>query len=275
VTAQLANQNIVSETKGPELRQVVDFLENHALEENAWLIWSVYDRMRFPADWCKILVCRRGEDIVGAAEVLTEPQGPNPQDLMMGLDAVDSDAARAIVDSLPSGRTIRINTYSRIVQEYLDSIPGIERSQTDYFYTVSPDQFRAVDGDEVVELTPADAHLFDGLEQQPHWENADHGGRIFAIIKDGIPTASLWTGTLINERITTRRTATICAVYVESAYRERGLGKRLVSHVTGLILADSDTPLYWTSPDNIASQSLCRSLGYHQYATNVRYVWRK
>jgi predicted GNAT family acetyltransferase len=54
-----------------------------------------------------------------------------------------------------------------------------------------------------------------------------------------------------------------------------GLGKRLVSHVTEIILQDGNVPIYWTEPENIASQSLAKSLGYYQIGQKIIYRWRK
>jgi len=67
----------------------------------------------------------------------------------------------------------------------------------------------------------------------------------------------------------------IAALYTEQRYRRMGLGKRLVSHVVELILAEGHTPVYWTTPDNVASQGLAEGLGFRRYGTTVDYLWRK
>lgn len=74
---------------------------------------------------------------------------------------------------------------------------------------------------------------------------------------------------------TERRVIAMPDLYTETKYRRMGLGRQLVSHVTGKILNDGNVPMYWTEPENIASQSLAKSLGYWQVGQIITYRWRK
>lgn len=64
-------------------------------------------------------------------------------------------------------------------------------------------------------------------------------------------------------------------VYTEIPYRRRGLGRRVVSHITERDLREGRVPIYWTEPDNMASQRLCMGLGYRQYGQNIKHLWRR
>lgn len=42
-----------------------------------------------------------------------------------------------------------------------------------------------------------------------------------------------------------------------------------------MVFPIGNLPIYWTGPDNVASQRLCTGLGYWQYAQKVNYAWRR
>jgi GNAT superfamily N-acetyltransferase len=112
-------------------------------------------------------------------------------------------------------------------------------------------------------LTAADAHLFEGCERQPNWEYYDWGRRHFGIVRDGRVATSTCVA-LIPPGEPRTRVMAISGLYTETRYRRMGLGKRLVSYATELILREGYIPIYWTEPDNTASQSLVKGLGYWQ-----------
>ena len=43
--------------------------------------------------------------------------------------------------------------------------------------------------------------------------------------------------------------------------------------LTASELSLGNVPVYWTEPENVASQGLCRGLGYWQYAQQSRFKW--
>ena len=48
-----------------------------------------------------------------------------------------------------------------------------------------------------------------------------------------------------------------------------------MSCATETVLRDGNLPMYWTEPNNAASQELCKGLGYRQYAQQINYIWRR
>ena len=127
----------------------------------------------------------------------------------------------------------------------------------------------------MVELTEADAGLFEGFGQQPRWEHAHVERRLFAIVLDGKVAASVSCTPITPKEATKPLVVSVGGLYTQTPHRRQGLGRRLVSHVTELILSDGNLPIYWTEPGNTASQRLCKSLGYWQYAQKVNYLWRR
>ena len=266
-----------------ECEEILGFLERRGLLENAWLIWSVQNALRCPEECVEVIVCRRSEELVGVADVLYQTKVPDEErapgfkpdhDYHVRMDAVNCRAVNALMKTLPTDELGLFDTLRPLVQRYLDDMPGATRKPGDLYYSVSVKRFRSVASEEVRELTAADAHLFEGCERQRDWNNMAEGSHVFAIVRDGRAVTSVGVGSFTSPARAPRVIA-ISGLHTETAYRRRGLGKRLVSHVTEMILRDGDLPMYWTETDNIASQRLAKGLGYRQYARQIQYRWRK
>ncbi|HIE26401.1 TPA: GNAT family N-acetyltransferase [Candidatus Poribacteria bacterium] len=197
------------------------------------------------------------------------------RDYDVRMDAEDASAAEAMIAALPSNQLGHFTIFRPLIQEYFEALPGMERSEGDLYFTVSLERFRPVAGEEVIELTAADAGLFEGCERQRRWEDMGEEHRVFGIVRDGKVATSTGVAPITPAIATKRRVIAISGLYTETRYRRMGLGKRLVSYVTELILQDGHAPLYWTEPDKVASQSLAQGLGYWQIAQNMTYLWRK
>ncbi len=276
-------QNIISIASRSNFENIFAFLDRQGLAENAWLIWSVFDALQRDEVWETVLTCRRRHQIVGVAYMLNQKKVPVEDrapgfdpgcDYDVRIDAKDASAVEAIVANLPSEQLGRFSIFSPLIQAYFEALPGVSRREDVLYFTVSPERFCPAAGEEVVELTAADAGLFEGCERQPHWEYMGEEIRIFGIVRDGKAVTSLGSIPFTPAVGSKRRVRSIGGLYTETPYRRQGLGKRLVSYVTELILRDGDVPIYWTEPDNVASQALARGLGYWQIAQQMTYLWR-
>ena len=266
-----------------ESEEILAFLERRGVLENAWLMSAVYNAFRWPEDCVAMIVCRSGDELVGVAYVMYQTKVPDEQrapgfkpdhDYNVQMDAVDCPAMEALMEILPT-HELGVSWASRpLIKKCFDGLAGVIRKPGDFYYTVSRTRFRPVAGEEVRELTAADAHLFEGCERQPQWKAYDERHRIFAIVREGRAATSVGVQP-VTPPDTTPRVIAISGLHTETAYRRQGLAKRLVSHVTEMILRDGDVPMYWTEPDNIASQRLAKGLGYRQYARQKQYRWRK
>ena len=156
--------------------EVIGFLEGQGVLENAWLIWAVPSALDVPERCGSLLVCRLRDDVAGVAHILPVTEGPSGRrpdhDYHAQMDAADQKAAESLLAELPEGQSVLFRPVFRpLIQECLGSLPGCTRSDGDLYYTVTLDRFRPVPSDEVVELTAADAGLFEGCENQPAWES--------------------------------------------------------------------------------------------------------
>lgn len=260
--------------------EIIGFLEKQGVLENAWLIWDVSDSFAGRKDPESLVVCRSRTDVVGVAyicQATEDRSGCKPSyDYDARLDAVDREAAEALLAGLPKGQSVYFTLVFRpVVQEYLGNLPGCTRHDGDLYFTVTPDRFQPVPSEDVVELTAADAGLFEGCEKQPAWESMRDNSRMFAIVRDGRAASSVSCGPFPPKFVTSPRVFTVAALHTETPYRRMGLARKVVSHATDIILRDGGVPMYWTEQDNMASQELCKCLGYWQYARQARFLWRK
>jgi len=256
--------------------EILRFLERRRLH-NAWVLWFVWDTLRDPHHPGEVLVCRSGSKFAGVAYLgqrpLRDEKAPAHFDVHM--DAENPEAARALAEALPPGSIGRFQLFTAETQEYFDGIEGPERHEDDVYYTVSQDGFRPTAGPEVVELTESDAALFARCEHEPRWEYRDEESTLFAIVEDRSVAASVSVTPITPKGATTPCVVSIGALHTEGPHRRQGLGRRVVSCATELVLNEGNLPIYWTAPDNIAPQRLCEGLGYWQYAQKVNYVWRR
>ena len=122
------------------------------------------------------------------------------------------------------------------IRGYFDIFPE------DLFFTVSSERFRPVAGEEVVELTSADAGLFEGCETQEVWERnwpyLSEAHHCFGIVRDGKVASSTYVGPIHDQFRDSdlppgeleSPVIAISGLHTETRYRRMGLGKRLVSY---------------------------------------------
>jgi len=251
------------------------------LLENAWFIWGVSDTLQRCTDWDSVVICRLHDDIVGVASIVDyrkippSPSGSKPDnDYESRIDAVNRDAVKVLLEAFPTDALGNFQIFHPMIQEYFRELPDAKRMGGDLYFSVSAERFQPVTGESVIELTANDVGLFEGCEKERSWEYSD--SPVFAIMRDDRVAASVGVGAVIPKAAKTkRRVIAISGLYTETRYRRMGLGRQLVSHVTAKILNDGNVPIYWTEPENIASQSLAKSLGYWQIGQMITYRWRK
>jgi len=259
--------------------EILNFLERQGLAENAWLTWDVQGALNWLSGRKQVAICRRSGEITGTAcigRIGLSPSGWNPgYEYEAGLDALDHNAMQSITEALPNGTTILCVFFRSLIRDYFKVMPGASCSEGDLFFTVTPERFQQVEGNEIIELTPDNAGLFDGCERNPpDWERMGEG-RMLGIARDGKAVCAVGVAPIGPRMPSGRRAYAISGLATEVDYRRQGLAKELVSYATEWILQQNGVPIYWTGPDNTASQSLCQGLGYQQYARRMTSWWRR
>lgn len=265
--------------------KVLAFLEKQGLVENVWLIQDVSNALLYNSDWNSVMICRFYDEIIGVAHVLDwrkippSPSGYKPKfDYEVRMDAVDRKTLETLIEAFPTDLVGEFRVFRPMIQKYFQELPDAKCMGVDggLYFTISPERFQPVIGENVIELTANDAGLFEGCEEQRSWEYRAEEDKVFAIVYNDRAVTSVGIGAITPKTGTKHRVIAIGGLYTETKYRRMGLGKRLVSHVTEIILQDGNVPIYWTEPENIASQSLARSLGYWQIVgQTITYRWRK
>jgi len=274
-----------STASAADLPEILGFLRRRLLE-NAWVLWGVHDAFLYHLDWQRVVLCRSRGEIIATCYMSQRPlRGAEPKFTQFSnhydvhMDALGPDAVGAVLETLPAGSVVHAQCFTSETKAYFDALPGVNRREDDLYFTVTSEVFQPVEGGNVVELTEADAHLFDGCERRPDWEHAGERSTVFAILVDGRAASWAWSaaggGQATPVGAVSSGLVTINSLYTETRHRRRGLGRRLVSHITQLILQKGNMPIYWTEPDNVASQRLCTGLGYWQYAQKMCYTWTK
>lgn len=254
---------------------ILAFLDGDNLGMNVWLVQSVCSALDWPTDYIRVFICREADVIAGVAAVSGSPETKFSTSYRVTMDATDHEAAAALMDALPENAAGRFHLFHPMLQKYLGDMPGSECSLADPYFTVSRERFRPVDADGVIEFTAADAHLFEGCERQLDWEHIGAENRVLGITLRGRVATSVGCSPVTPAMPSGRRVVAISGLHTETKHRRKGLARQLVSYATDVILRDGNIPCYWTEPENEASQALCLSLGYYQYAREMRYAWRK
>jgi hypothetical protein len=269
----------ISIATNSEREEILAFLEKQGLVVNAWLIWDVSDALQRCVDWESVMICRFHGDLVSVAYIINQRKIPrNPSDWKpdndydVHMDAVDRETVESLIDAFPTDLLGDFWVFRPMIQEYFQELPDATHNDGDLYFTVSPEHFRPVTGEKIIELTAVDAHLFEGCEKQRSREDMH---RIFAILRNDRVATSVSLGFVTPKTAIKNRVEAIMDLYTETKYRRMGLGSQLVSHVTEMILHNSHVPVYWTEPENIASQGLAKGLGYWQVGKAIFYHWRK
>ncbi|MHB0937222.1 MAG: GNAT family N-acetyltransferase [Armatimonadota bacterium] len=261
--------------------EIFSFFEQHGLVENAWaMMFCQYTFHAMANQYYNgdVLLCRDGAVLAGVARICDYSHIP-PFDRQgydnIVLDAIGPKAIDCLLDALPTDESVSFSLLQPAIQVYFDSLPGFTRSASDYYYTISTEDFQPVTEEDVIEVKARDAALFDGNERAFPREFLDQNislgeKRYYAILRQG-KVATCTSCSPISPADREHRVIAIGALETEIPYRRQGLARRLVSYLTRKILDGGHAPIYWTGPENKASQNLAMSLGYRQYALEMCY----
>ena len=279
----MAEKLRIEQAHTSDRQEVLAFLERQGLVENAWLIREVSDALQRCEVWESVMICRIRGELVGVANIFDQGKFPAEyrapgfqprEDYDVRMDAVGRGAMEALIEALPTDHLVFFRSFRPMIQEYFRELPDAICSEGDPYFTVSPECFRPVAGEGVIELTAADIGLFEGCERHRSWEDKPEEAQIFAIVRDERAATSTAVVPITPAIGTKRRVMIISGLYTETQYRRMGLGRQLVSHVTEMILRDGHVPMYWTEPENTASLALAEGLGYRQIGQEISCRWR-
>jgi len=255
--------------------ELLEFMETRDPAKNVWLVSSITDAMECDDPVEDILLCRDDQKLTGVACFFWSC-GRVGENCQVRLETENQESLLALLDALPESKSLRIPIINAEVQQYMDSIHGFEREDGDLYFTAVPEQFQpvAVSSDNIIEVTEDLKHLFEGCENPPRWGmyRAPYS-RIDAYLINDRVASSVSSGPHSTVLPSGHRLYTVGALYTQTKYRRKGYARELVSLVTQRILSGGNIPIYWTQLENIASQSLCKSLGYYQYAREAHYCW--
>ncbi len=207
---------------------ILQLLERRRLH-NAWLIWFAWDALHDPDHSGEVVICRSGSQLLGAAYLGQRPLRDEkaPADFDVHMDAVSADAARALTEALCPGAIGHFQLFTPETRQFFDGLEDAKRHEDDLYYTVSAEHFRPVGRPDVVEMTEAEAGLFEGCERQPDWAHAHEESRLFAIVLDESVAASVCCTPITPNGATAPRVVSIGALHTETPHRRQGLGRRM------------------------------------------------
>lgn len=151
----------------------------------------------------------------------------------------DSSAVRELLrEALTPGRQYLFSVPATLRMD-LEAACAVNSLEQNRIYALSADDFRPV-----MNMLVQTSRSPDGLVRAVIWA------------KDNVPAAEAGTSWISSRHAE-------LFVRVELSVRRRGLGRSVVSAAAQQVLALRRTPLYMTSFDNVASQRLAESLGFH------------
>lgn len=257
-----------------DLPETLAFLDRELLA-NVWLIQESRSTLSYPTGHTRVLICRCAGRITGVATISGKTGVGFAEGYKVRMSATDLTAADSLLEVFPSSAEGRFRIFNPILQQHIGDMSQ-SAHLADLYFTAWPNEFAPVEANDVVELTAADACLFEDSEcEQPEWEYMGAEHKVFGIICKSRVAALVGWSPVTPLMPSQRRVIAIGALYTDPRHRRRGFARRLVSYATDLVLRDDNLPCYWTEPENRSSQALCLSLGYRHYAQEMHCTWRK
>ena len=120
-------------------------------------------------------------------------------------------------------------------------------------------------------LTQEDEPLFVGCEGSTQHALGQPDRYVIGIVAQERIASSVVVATVIDNTHWSKAIAGIGELHTQTAHRRKGMGRDLISFVTQQFLQNHDAVLYYTTPDNTASQRLIAPLGYTMLSKSVDY----
>jgi len=250
-----------------QFSECLTYLNDRGALWNAYLAGSTLMRWGSPDNMA--MAVRTGDQVSAFADVRLTPDAP--YDFVVSMDADDLSSASVLFAALPDGLG-HFQLHTPLLQAHFDQLCQGERRHTVINFAVEKDTFRPISSEySIQELTSNDEHFFDGCEGSAKGALGKDDRHVFAIEAQGKVASSVIVGTLIDNPLWSKAVAGIGALYTEEAHRKKELGRALISSVTQQFLQHHDAVLYYTTPDNLASQRLIAALGYSRLSESVDY----
>ena len=199
--------------------------------------------------------------LIAVASIRIAAQNPAVE-YGVSVECPGADEFLALLAAGPPGR-LHVKVHDDTVASWFEAKVGLQPWKRNVYFAVSRDQFKPQSTGKERVLTRADLFLFPASMAAAAKPDDDESGRIvWGVERSGQIVCSAAGGQIAKE-------ADICVGAVAGLYTEKGrrccgLATQLVSAMTETLLADNDYVLYWTAPDNVASQRVATKLGYVQ-----------
>ena len=253
-----------------ELQECLVYLDHQGALLNAYLANSTVRGWTTPDHFS--LVVHAGERIAGFAHVILSCGAPF--DFVVRMFADEPFSISMILSALPKGIGY-FPIHTPVMHEYFDRLCKGERRHTFINFVAERGSFLpTVPQYAVRKLTIDDEPLFAGCEGYTQNELGQPDRYVFGIVAQGRIASSVVVATVIDNSHWTKTIAGIGELHTQTVHRRKGFGRTLISFVTQQLLQDHDAVLYYTTPDNTASQRLIAPLGYTRLSESVDYQFR-
>ena len=202
--------------------------------------------------------------LVAVASIRIAAQNPAVE-YGVSVECPGADEFLALLAAGPPGR-LHVKVHDDAAARWFEAKVGLQFVKRNVYFAVSKDQLRPQSTGKERVLTRADLSHFPastaGNPAAAKPDDDESGRIVWGVERSGQIVCSAAGGQIVKE-------ADICVgavagLYTEEGWRCCGLATQLVSAMTETLLADNDYVLYWTAPDNVASQRVATKLGYVQ-----------
>lgn len=253
-----------------ELQECLAYLDHRGPLLNAYLAGSTIRGWASTGRFS--LVVHAGKRIAGFADVILARD--SPYDFVVSMFVDEPSSVSSLLSALPKGIG-HFQIHTPLVHEYFDRLCKGERRHTFINFVAERETFLPTALKYTVrELTLDDEPLFAGCEGSTQNALDQPDRNVFGIVAQGRIASSVVVATVIDNAHWSKAVAGIGELHTQTIHRRKGMGRCLISFVTQQLLQDHDAVLYYTTPDNTASQRLIAPLGYTRLSESVDYQFR-
>lgn len=260
-------------TTSDEKSKAINFLKRTSFINNVDFI-DVVNTSFLQSESYQLIAAYSDDEIVGIIGL--RHYTDNPYSYFVQVAASDIETIQFLLLFVPKGENARIRVTTTLAAQYLTGLPYAKKDQVDVYFMADKSTIIPVPYGEIIPMGKGHIPLFDGCEGWAKFSliRGNYSpNEIYALLRDGKVASSAIIGPIFEDPNGEKNVAGIAAFYTEEKYRRKGLGKQLISFLTELLLKKNDTVLYYTTPDNYASQNLARSLGYIEVFKSTDFLW--